>query len=133
MKTTETEKIKNSLVKLSSKVNIIPCDKEEKVFKIILPLNSYKGEPFYFYFYKDKNKIIFSDGGALLKIIRGCGDPRLRAIQKVLETFGLSLMEDLSVMDLGNSKKTMPVRIMSLLQAWCTIDGIIRIWSIAQE
>ncbi len=133
MKTIEINKVANAITALGAKTKVVPIDKEQTVWKVNLPLGDYKGEPFYFYFYKEGNKVIFSDAGALLKRIRGCGEPRLRAIQLVLETFNLSLMEDLSVMDLGNSKKTMAIRVVSLLQAWCTVDGIIRVWNKAQE
>jgi hypothetical protein len=83
------------------------------------------------YAFEHEKTITFSDGGALLKSVKGIGAPRLKVIQDVLGTFELSLMEDFTVMDLTN--RAISTRVLAFLQAWCTIDGILRVWDVAQK
>lgn len=130
MTSAEAKEVQAALSRFGAKTKVT---KEGDAWKITLPFESHRGEPFRLYAFRRPRgkKIYFSDGRALLQSIKGCGNPHLNAIQGLLETFGLSLMEDLSVMD--QTDRTLSVRVMSFLQAWCAVDGMIRIWAIAQE
>ncbi len=129
----EVQPFKDALSKFGAKVKAVKQDSKGEVWKITLPFVGYNLEEFRFYVFQALGKKTFylSDGGALLKSIRACGDPQMTALQGLLKTFGLSLMEDLSVMD--STTRPIPSRIMSFLQAWCAVDGVIRIWKVKQE
>jgi hypothetical protein len=130
----EAQEVKEALTKLMGKVKVIKQKGTDGiVWKVTLPLKGHDGEDFRLYVTGNSynKRITFCDAGALLKTLKGCGDLRLKSIQDVLNTFGLTLMEDLSVWDI--SYRALPIRLLSFLQAWCAVDGVIRIWKTSQE
>ena len=129
----QVDRLIESLTKSVGKVNITKVDPEGKIWKIVFPFKDYLGASFKVYLFKwpGDPRFVLSDGGALIKAIKGCGIARLNAIQGVLATFQLLLMEDLSVM--STDDRPINKRIMSFIQACCTIDGIIRVWDISQK
>lgn len=133
MTVTDARRIEDALSKFGQKTLVSKEDSKGDVWRVTLPFKSHSGESFRVYAFRRprSKKIYLSDGRALLRTIQGCGQPHLKAIQELLGTFGLSLMEDLSVMDITDRPLT--VRTMSFLQAWCAVDGMLRIWKIAQE
>jgi hypothetical protein len=126
------EKVNGTLQVLSGLWGSCKTENDSKgITKVTIPFKDYKGDYFYFYIFKKLNLYIVTDGGVILRSLKGCGDLRLQSIQDVLATFGLSLMEDLTIMDTSN--RPVPDKVMSLIQACCSIDGIIRAWNIHRE
>lgn len=129
----EARKIEQALDKLARKCQLTKETKDGKIWKLTFPLTNSAGEKFRFYFFQEgKNKrLYFSDGGAILKAIEACGKPQMQALQQLVSTFGLSVMEDGTIMDL--TTRPLATRVMSYLQAWCAIDGVVRIWKVKSE
>ncbi len=129
----EAKQVQSALSRFGAKVKVTKEDSKGEVWKITLPFENHNGELFRIYVFRAQRRksLFLSDGRALLRTMKGCGELHLQATQGLLGTFGLTLMEDLSVMDTTN--RGLPLRVMSFLQAWCAVDGMIRIWKIAQE
>lgn len=129
----EARKIEQALDKMASKCQLTKETKDGKIWKLTFPLTNSAGEKFRFYFFQEgkSKRLYFSDGGAILKAIESCGKPQTIALQQLVSTFGLSVMEDATIMDL--TTRPLAVRVMSYLQAWCAIDGVVRIWKVKSE
>ncbi len=108
-------------------------DPAGKIYKITLPFKDRHDQPFYLWAfqYPKSKKIQLSDGRRLVTDIQEAGSLKLQALQQLVNTYGLSLMEDLSIMD--NSKRALGVRVSSFLQALVAIDGTLRMWATVQE
>jgi hypothetical protein len=81
---------------------------------------------FYAFHAKDSKDIMLSDGGKMIHQLQKFGALQYAAIQTLGKTFGLSLMEDLSIMDI--SDRPLGIRIMAMAQGLIAIDGIVRTW-----
>ena len=129
----EAKQVQLALSHFGTKVKVSKQDPKGEIWKVTLPFTGQDGIEFRFYVFRgDRGKKLYlSDGGALLGALKGCGEPQLHAIQELVHTFGLQMMEDRSIMD--SSDRSLSIRTMSLLQAWCSVDGVLRIWKIKQE
>lgn len=129
----EAKQVQASLARNGGKTKLFREDKNGDVWRVELPFTCHDGAPFRFYCFKRNRgkKIYLSDGGALLKSIHGFGQPQMHALQQLVGEYGLKMMEDFAVLD--DSDRALSVRVMSFLQAWCSVDGVIRIWKIKQE
>ena len=108
-------------------------DPTNGIIGITLPFTSRAGAPFYIFAFRVAGslKMQLSDGGALTKELKKAGDLQLQAVQRLVNSYGLSLMEDLSVMETSN--RSLPKRVMSFLQAQVAVDGMLRAWDAMKE
>lgn len=114
-------------------VKVTKEDPEGKVYRIALPFRDRSGESFYIWAFRlpRSRKIQLSDGRLLTKDLRGAGSLNLQAIQALVKSYGLSLMEDLSVME--TSTRPLTARVTSFLQTMVAIDGVLRTWDELKE
>jgi hypothetical protein len=100
---------------------------------ITLPFQNYKGHSFYVWAFRNINsrKLQLSDGALLTTELGEAGTAQMEAIQLLVNSYGLSLMEDRSVMDI--SSRPLHKRITSFLQAMVAIDGVLRMWASIKE
>jgi hypothetical protein len=108
-------------------------DPQGKVLRITLPLEGRNKLIFKVYAFHrpESKKLYLSDGMAMVKELQTAGMMQFGLIQTLLSTYNLSLMEDLSVMDL--TTRTLGKRLASFLQAWIAIDGMLRMWQATKE
>ena len=111
-------------------VRVTREDEEGKVYKITLPFIDRKGNPFYIWSfrYPRSRKIQLSDGRHSTQEIGTEGTLQLAAIKSLVNSYGLSLMEDLSIMEISNRPLTQ--RVTSFLQTLVAIDGALRMWEL---
>ena len=111
-------------------VRVTREDEEGKVYKITLPFIDRKGNPFYIWSfrYPRSRKIQLSDGRHSTQEIGTEGTLQLAAIKSLVNSYGLSLMEDLSIMEISNRPLTQ--RVTSFLQALVAVDGSLRMWEL---
>jgi hypothetical protein len=67
----------------------------------------------------------------MTKELGKAGTVQLEAIQLLVNSYGLSLMEDQSVMETSN--RPLHKRIASFLQVLVAIDGVLRMWTSIKE
>lgn len=111
-------------------VKVTREDEEGKVYKITLPFIDRKGNPFYIWSfrYPRSRKIQLSDGRHSTQEIGTEGTLQMAAIKSLVNSYGLSLMEDLSIMEISNRPLTQ--RVTSFLQALVAVDGSLRMWEL---
>ena len=111
-------------------VRVTREDEEGKVYKITLPFIDRKGNPFYIWSfrYPRSRKIQLSDGRHSTQEIGTEGTLQLAAIKSLVNSYGLSLMEDLSIMEISNRPLTQ--RVTSFLQTLVAVDGSLRMWEL---
>ena len=111
-------------------VRVTREDEEGKVYKITLPFIDRKGNPFYIWSfrYPRSRKIQLSDGRHSTQEIGTEGTLQVAAIKSLVNSYGLSLMEDLSIMEISNRPLTQ--RVTSFLQTLVAIDGALRMWEL---
>jgi len=111
-------------------VRVTREDEEGKVYKITLPFIDRKGNPFYIWSfrYPRSRKIQLSDGRHSTQEIGTEGALQLAAIKSLVNSYGLSLMEDLSIMEISNRPLTQ--RVTSFLQTLVAVDGSLRMWEL---
>jgi hypothetical protein len=111
-------------------VKVTREDEEGKVYKITLPFIDRKGNPFYIWSfrYPRSRKIQLSDGRHSTQEIGTEGTLQVAAIKSLVNSYGLSLMEDLSIMEISNRPLTQ--RVTSFLQALVAVDGSLRMWEL---
>ena len=114
-------------------VKVTKEDPDGKIYKITLPFLDRTGAPFYIWAfrYPRSRKIQLSDGRHMTRAIDQAGALQAQAIQTLVSSYGLSLMEDLSVMEVSNRPLTQ--RVTSFLQALVAIDGTLRMWDMLKE
>jgi len=111
-------------------VRVTREDEEGKVYKITLPFIDRKGNPFYIWSfrYPRSRKIQLSDGRHSTQEIGTEGTLQVAAIKSLVNSYGLSLMEDLSIMEISNRPLTQ--RVTSFLQTLVAVDGSLRMWEL---
>jgi len=111
-------------------VRVTREDEEGKVYKITLPFIDRKGNPFYIWSfrYPRSRKIQLSDGRHSTQEIGTEGTVQVAAIKSLVNSYGLSLMEDLSIMEISNRPLTQ--RVTSFLQTLVAVDGSLRMWEL---
>ena len=111
-------------------VKVTREDEEGKVYKITLPFIDRKGNPFYIWSfrYPRSRKIQLSDGRHSTQEIGTEGTLQMAAIKSLVNSYGLSLMEDLSIMEISNRPLTQ--RVTSFLQTLVAVDGSLRMWEL---
>lgn len=134
MNSNEIKQVTQSIERSFQKaVKVTKEDPAGEIYKIALPFLDRNGSPFYLWSfrYPRSKKIQLSDGRLLTREIGGAGALNLQAIQNLVESFGLSLMEDRSVMEISNRPLTQ--RVTSFLQAMVAVDGVLRMWATFKE
>jgi hypothetical protein len=133
MTAAEAKRVEKALSTLVAKARAVEVGESGSIWRITLPFKDHRDKDFHVYVYHPPNsrKIVLTDGGAMVKGIKGLGRPHLKSIQDLLATFGLSLMEDMTTME--KSDRSLSIRMMSYLQAWCAVDGMFRIWKVTKE
>lgn len=108
-------------------------DPEGKIYKITLPFKDRTGEPFrlWAFRYPKSRKIQLSDGRVMTAQIKTAGALQLEVLQTLIKSYGLSLMEDLSIMEISNRPLTQ--RVTSFLQVLVALDGVLRTWEQMKE
>ena len=104
------------------------------IHRISLPFKDLLGEPFYLWVFRHKqtNQIVLSDGRFLTRVLANAtGSINLQAVQVLVKTYGLSLMEDESVMEI--SDRPIAVRVTEFLQCIVAVDGVYRMWNTLKE
>jgi len=133
MTTAEVKKIETALSIFLAKAKAERTVLDSNIWRITLPIRGYNGEDFRMYIYNPpkSRKIVLTDAGSVIREMSTLGSPNLGAVQKLLATFGVMLMEDRSIME--RSDRPIPIRVMSYFQAWCAVDGMLRIWNATKE
>lgn len=98
----------------------------DDIFKISCSFLSRLGFPLEMWAFTRGKKIILGDGRSIAAEIGTVGDLNLMAISSLVESYGLALMDDNSVMDVSN--RPLDLRISSFIQAMIAVDGILRTW-----
>jgi hypothetical protein len=103
------------------------------IYKVTLPFLDRKGEPFCLWTFRQpkSKKIILSDSRRITNSLGVAGATNLKAVQLLVGTYGLTLMEDKTVMDISNRPLTK--RVSSFLQALVAVDGTLRMWDQMRE
>ena len=139
MTATTAKRVAASFATFGAKAKAVRADAEGDIWRITLPIQDHAGQDFRVYVYHPitgtkpfvSKKIVLTDGGSITRHIRTLGNLQLKAIQSLVSSFGVSLMEDMTVME--RSDRSMPMRMMSYLQAWCAVDGMLRIWDVTKK
>lgn len=134
MNNNEIKQVVQSIERSFTKaVKVTKEDPEGKVYKISLPFKDRKGEPFYIWSFKypKSRKIQLSDGRLMTAQIKAVGELQLEVLQVLINSYGLSLMEDLSIMEISNRPLTQ--RVTSFLQVLVALDGVLRTWDQMKE
>jgi hypothetical protein len=129
----EAKKIAGSLAIFAAKAKAVKADAEGGIWRVTLPVQDHNGRDFRVYIWHPfrSKKIVLSDAGSMVLGIRELGTPQLKAIQSLLASYGLKLMEDKTVME--KTDRPIPLRMMSYLQAWCAVDGMFRAWEAVKK
>jgi len=137
MTATEARRVGTALSTLVAKAKVVPVTPDNSIWRVILPFQGHSGQSFHVYMYHPltgngtARTIVLTDGGSMVRGIRELGTPQLKSIHDLLASYGLKLMEDMTVME--KSRRPIGVRMMSYLQAWCAVDGMFRIWNATKK
>ena len=134
MKPADLKQISASVEKLFQKsMEVTLQDSASGIYLITLPFTSRTGHPFYIWAFRHagSRKLQLSDGALMTKELAKAGTVQLEAIQLLVNSYGLSLMEDRSVMETSN--RPLHKRIASFLQVLVAIDGVLRMWTSIKE
>lgn len=135
MTTQEVKQVTESIERTFAKaVKATKEDPAGNIYKITLPFFDREGKPFYLWTFRkpQSKKIILSDSRRIVNSLGfSSNNLNLEAIQLLVATYGLTLMEDKSVMDI--SDRPLTKRVASFLQALVAIDGTVRMWEQVKE
>ena len=128
------KQIADSLEKVfQNSVEVTLQDPANGICVITLPFESRWGHPFYLWAFHNtgSRKLQLSDGALLTTELGKAGTVQLEAVKLLVNSYGLSLREDRSVME--TSSRPLHKRVMSFLQAMIAIDGVSRMWASIKE
>lgn len=129
MTTNEIKQVVQSIERsFKNSVKVTAEDTLGQIYRLDLPFRDRNGDPFKLWAFRlpRSKKIQLSDGREMTKNLSNAGPLNLQAVQVLVGTYGVSLMEDLSIME--TSKRPLTQRVTSFLQAMVAIDGVLRMW-----
>jgi hypothetical protein len=134
MTSTEIKQVVQALQhSLTKDIKITQENPKEKIYKITLPFRDRNGNSFYIWVfrYPKNRKLQLSDSRAMTAQIKDVGVLQLEVLQVLINSYGLSLMEDLSIMEISN--RPLIQRVTSFLQCLAGLDSMLRTWSQMKE
>ena len=130
----DIKQVQDALEQLGRKVVAVPVPDETRAVRFALPFVDRNGQVFTFYAYQraGSKKIFLTDAGAILQTLQKSGlGVQMDVLQKMLKTFGLTVLQDGTVLE--DSRHPLWQRVMTLFQGLVTADGILRTWTLPKE
>lgn len=115
------------------KVKALPTDLPNAV-QIKAAYVDRNGEPFTFYAYTraGAKKIFLTDAAALRITLERSGmSLNLALVQKMMSTYGLTVIQDGAVVD--QTDRPLGQRVNAMFQAWAAADGVLRLWTMEKN
>jgi hypothetical protein len=127
--TNEIKQVVQSIERsFKNSIKVTAEDTLGQVYRLDLPFRDRNGAAFRLWAFRlpRSKKIQLSDGRELTKSLSNAGPLNLQAVQALVGSYGVSLMEDLSLMEI--SKRPLTQRVTSMLQVMVAVDGVLRMW-----
>jgi hypothetical protein len=126
----DIKQVREAFQTACGKVKVEKTDLEAAV-RVITPFMDRNGQPFLFYAYRRprKKKIFLTDCGAIVLSLEKSGtDIQMALLQKMLRSYGMTLTQDKSVVEMTD--RPLGQRVSAVFQAWAAADGILRMWTL---
>lgn len=98
--------------------------------KVLTHLKDRNGVPFHFYAYRQKRakKIFLTDSGSIITTLQKSGmEVELKLVQSLLKSYDMILTQDGCAVE--QSDRPLWDRVLTMFQAWCAADGVMRTWT----
>ena len=130
----DIQQVQMALADAVSKVVAAPVEGEDRAVKFACPCVDRNGQVLTFYAYQrpETEKVFLTDAGAVLHTLHKSGlDVEMTVMQQVMTTFGLTVLEDGTVLE--ETDRPLWQRVMALFQGLILADGVLRLWTLPKE